>query len=144
LLFDWFFLPSTQLQEAYAMQLKHNLWRSVLLIVGCNLLFLNRSWSVRGVLFHFFCIFLFCLEKVIWNPCMHKEFLTHSIFPHQKQRQCLLIIDECPLRATIFARFFRVMSIFTLAKTKIIPGFKINMHLWKTQAVNWISICDCS
>jgi hypothetical protein len=31
------------------------------------------------------------------------------------------------------------VSIFTLAKPKIIPGFKINMHLWKTQAVNWWS-----
>jgi hypothetical protein len=43
----------------------------------------------------------------------------------------LTIIDVCSLGATIVTRFFGVMSIFTLAKTKIIPGYKINMHLRK-------------
>jgi hypothetical protein len=32
-----------------------------------------------------------------------------------------------------------VMSIFTLAKSNIIPGLKINTHLRKTQTVNWWS-----
>jgi hypothetical protein len=47
----------------------------------------------------------------------------------------LTVIDVCSLRATIFAGFVGVMSIFALAKTKIIPGFKINTHLRKAQAV---------
>jgi hypothetical protein len=52
---------------------------------------------------------------------------------------CLTVIDVCSLRTTVFAYFFGVMSIFTLTKRKIISGFKISMHLWKTQSVNWWS-----
>jgi hypothetical protein len=51
----------------------------------------------------------------------------------------LTVIDVCSLRATIFAPFFGVIPIFTLAKAKIIPGYKIDTHLRKSKAVNWWS-----
>jgi hypothetical protein len=70
---------------------------------------------------------------------MHKEFLTRSAFPHQRQRHCLSQSSMCSLWATIVARFLGLMSIFTLAKTKTIPGLRINTHLQKTRAVNWWS-----
>jgi hypothetical protein len=78
--------------------------------------------------FVYFRIFFFCLEKVIRNPGMHKQFLTQPT----TEAMPLTIIDVFSLRATIFARFFGVMSIFTLEETKIIPRFKINRHLGKT------------
>jgi hypothetical protein len=52
------------------------------------------------------------------------------------EAKSLTFIDVRSLRAKICARFFGVMSIFTLAKTKIIPEFKINTYMRKTQAVN--------
>jgi hypothetical protein len=36
----------------------------------------------------------------------------------------LTVIDVCSLKATIFARFFGAMSIFTLAKTNLSQGSK--------------------
>jgi hypothetical protein len=67
---------------------------------------------------------------------MHKEFLTLEFTTPTTEAMPLTVIDVCSLRVIIFARFFGVISISTLANTKIIPGFKISKHLRKAQAVN--------
>jgi hypothetical protein len=75
------FLPSAQLHEACAIQLKHQCQslKSINLFEGPYLLLdVTYSFSVDAAqceeqFLIVFYIFLFCLEKVIWNPCMHKE-----------------------------------------------------------------------
>lgn len=111
-----------------------SLWKSLLVIVGCNLLFINRSWSVRGVVFRFpHFPFLFGESD---PECTKNSW--HTWFSHTNNRGNVYHSHWCVFikRNNLF-HFFGVMSIFTFTKTKIIPGFKINTHLQKTQAVNW-------
>jgi hypothetical protein len=140
------FLPSARLQEAYAVQLKHQCQslKSVNLFEGpyLSLLDVASCFSIEADqyeewLFCFLLHFPFLFGESDPESLCAQRILDTLDFPTQTtEAMSLTVIDVCSLRATIFARFFGVMTIFTLAKTKIIPGFKINMHLRKTQAVN--------
>jgi hypothetical protein len=77
------------------------------------------------MVFRFLLHFTFLLGESDLESLYAQRILDTFDFPTPTtEAMSLTVIDVCLLRATIFVRFFAVISIFTLAKTKIIPGLK--------------------
>lgn len=112
------------------------LWRSVLDLLGCFLIFRKRNLYARGVVNEVRLQFLFLFDETVLNCFQLLFFLKTLDFPTPSVAAIFLtVIDVCSLKVTILELFLGVISIATNLN---------NLRLLKQGETNWVENANLS